>query len=386
MRKPFKSYSQYCANGVKRKDVVLDERYYMKMALALAEKGRGYTAPNPMVGAVVVKNGRVVGRGYHQAVGLAHAEVNAIDDAGSSAKDAILFVTLEPCNHTGRTAPCTQKILDAGITRVVVAMEDPNQDVQGGGIACLEKHGIDVSSGVCEAQARQLNEVFIKYIKTKRPFVIVKCAATLDGRIAAKTGDSKWITNPKSRKFVHELRHAVDGIMVGIDTVKADNPSLTTRLDGINGQDPTRIILDTRLSIDEDAKVLRQDSDSDTLIISGNHAPEEKKAKLVSKGIKVIEVSEKEGVIDLDLLMDKLGRSGITSLLIEGGSRVIASALAAGIVDKVFFFYGPKILGGEGFPICRGPGPDLMGQSISVRDICVRRFDDDVLVQGYISK
>lgn len=370
----------------------MDHSYFMKMALALAEKGCGFTSPNPMVGAVVVKDGKVIGKGWHQVVGGAHAEVNAIDDAGISAKDADLYVTLEPCNHFGRTPPCTRKILEAGIRHVIVGMKDPNPDVSGGGIRFLKSQGVEITSGICEDEARRLNESFIKYVRTKRPFVVLKCAATLDGRIATKTGDSKWVTGSRSREFVHRLRHAVDGIMVGIDTVHKDNPSLTTRLDDVPARDPVRVILDTHLSIDETAKVLQLDSDAKTLIISKTSdlmSSEQiaKKSRLVEKGVRIIETELKNGRIDLDLLMEKLGILGITSLLIEGGSRVIASALAAGIVDKIFFFYAPKILGGDdGIPICRGPGPDLMQSCIPVKNIRIRRFGDDVMIEGYIDK
>ncbi len=364
----------------------MNNHYYMKMALALAKKGMGFTSPNPMVGAVVVKNGKVVGKGWHEAVGGPHAEVNAINDAGDLAKGATLYVTLEPCNHTGRTPPCTQIICDSGIIQVVVGMADPNPDVTGGGTDYLEKKGINVVSGICEAEAKKLNEAFIKYVQTKHPFVIVKCAATLDGRIATKTGDSKWISGPKSREFVHELRHAVDGIMVGIDTVKKDNPSLTTRLENKDGRDPIRIILDTKFSINQEAKVLQLDSNADTLIITGNSLPKDKKEQFEQNGIKILETMDKNGLIDLKELMPRLGELGITSLLIEGGSRVIASSLHAGIVDKIFFFYGPKILGGDdGIPVCKGAGPDLMKDSISVKHINVMRFDDDVMIEGYIN-
>lgn len=357
----------------------------MKMALDLAAKGQGFTSPNPMVGAVVVKDGEIVGKGYHEAVGKAHAEVNAIDDAGDHAKGATLYVTLEPCNHTGRTPPCTEKILNAGIQRVVVAMNDPNPDVAGNGNAYLREQGIDITSGVCEAQAKKLNEIFIKYITTKRPFVILKCAATLDGRIATRTGDSKWVSGEASRKFVHRLRHAMDGIMVGIDTIKKDDPSLTTRLDDMKGRDPARIILDTRLSIPTDANILRLDSDANTLIITGDTASEDKKASIEDKGAKVIETSVKDGQIDLDPLMNRLGDMGITSLLIEGGSRVIASALKAGIVDKINFFYAPRILcGDDGVPICKGPGPDLMKDCLLVKEMNIRRFGEDLMVEGYL--
>jgi len=367
-------------------DIEMNDAFYMKKALALAEKGRGFTSPNPMVGSVVVKGDAVIGKGYHQAVGQAHGEVNALNDAGTTAKDATLYITLEPCNHTGRTPPCTEKILSSGVSRVVVAMEDPNPDVTGGGIAFLRQKGIDVSVGICEKQARTLNEAYIKYVQTKRPFVIMKCAATLDGRIATRTGDSKWISNVKSRRIVHKLRHGVDGILVGSGTVAKDDPSLNTRLGNRAGRDPVRIILDESLSISEKANVLRLQSDSDTILVAGHTASPEKKKRIEKKGVRVLSAFLKNNLIDLDLLMDQLGEMGVTSLLIEGGSRIFTSALSSGIVDKVIFFFGPKILGGdEGFPIFRGPGPALMSESLPVRDIRVRRFDDDVMIEGYLN-
>lgn len=247
----------------------MNDTYFMEMALELARKGAGYTSPNPMVGAVVVKDGKVVGKGWHQKAGGPHAEVHAIDDAGELATDATIYVTLEPCNHTGKTPPCTEKILRAGIRRVVVAMLDPNP-VAAGGCRYLKEQGLEVTWGTCRESAEKLNEFFIKYATTKRPFVVVKCAATLDGRIATRTGDSKWISGEESRHTVHLIRHQVDGIMVGVDTVKADNPSLTTRLEGMEGKDPVRIILDTRLTIPENAKVLQLKSDSGTLLVSGD--------------------------------------------------------------------------------------------------------------------
>jgi len=303
----------------------IGDKSFMEMALDLAEKGRGFTSPNPMVGAVVVKDGIVVGTGFHEAVGKAHAEVNAIKDAGDLAKGATLYVTLEPCNHHGRTPPCTEKIKDAGISRVVVAMKDPNPDVKGDGIDNLKKQGIDISSGLYEDRAKRLNEAFIKYVQTKRPFVIIKCAATLDGRIATRTGDSRWVSGEESRAFVHRLRHAVDAIMVGIDTVKKDNPRLTTRLEGMKGSDPIRIILDTHLSISEDAKILHLDSDSDTIIATGASALKDRKATIEKKGVRILESSVKDGLVDLDILVESLGNLGITSLLIEGGSRLMSS-------------------------------------------------------------
>jgi diaminohydroxyphosphoribosylaminopyrimidine deaminase/5-amino-6-(5-phosphoribosylamino)uracil reductase len=364
------------------------DSFFMNMALELSERGRGFTSPNPMVGAVVVRNSDVVGTGYHEYAGGPHAEVNALNDAGELARGATIYVTLEPCNHTGRTPPCTKKILESGIVRVVVAMQDPNPDVTGGGIEFLREKGIQVDVGIEEKQATHLNEVFIKYIQTKRPFVILKTAATLDGRIATRTGDSKWVTGPSARNFAHTVRHAVDGIMVGIGTVKQDDPSLTTRLEKINGKDPLRIVLDTRLSISENARLLNIRSDAKTLLVTGDDVPQEKKHRLEKQGVIIVKSRLKDGFIDLEALMYRLGTMKITSLLIEGGGHVAASALTSGIVDKILFFYAPKILGGDdGVPICQGPGPDLMSDCIQIQDIWVHRFDDDdILIEGYIRK
>jgi diaminohydroxyphosphoribosylaminopyrimidine deaminase/5-amino-6-(5-phosphoribosylamino)uracil reductase len=363
--------------------VIVDETF-MKMAVALAEQGRGWTSPNPMVGAVVVKDGTVVGKGFHEAAGGPHAEIHALREAGDKARGATLYVSLEPCNHTGRTPPCTQAILESRIKRVVAGMRDPDPRVTGGGLAFLESQGVDVCVGVCEDTCRRLNEIFVKYATTSRPFVVLKCAATIDGCIATHTGDSKWITNPLSRQFVHELRHAMDAIMVGIGTVLKDNPRLTTRLEGRDGKDPMRIVLDTHLSIPQDARLLHLSSDSDTLIVTGNAAPVEKTRGLKALGIRFLAVDDEQGQINLAALMKELGVMGISSLLIEGGSRVNGSALRAGIVDKLYMFYAPKIYGGAGIPICAGPGPDLMEQSISLQDITVHRFEDDVMIEGYL--
>jgi len=365
----------------------MDDAFFMKIALELAKQGLGYTSPNPMVGAVVVKNGKVVGKGYHAGPGQAHAEVIAIDDAGTEVTAATLYVTLEPCNHVGRTPPCTEKILAAGMDRVVIAMEDPNPDVAGGGSEYLRSKGIRISVGVCEDQARRMNEAFLKYVETKRPFVIVKCAATLDGMIATKTGDSKWVTGEASRAYVHLLRHVSDAIMVGINTIKKDNSSLTTRLDGKKGLDPKRIILDTHLSIPEYARVLKLDSDSDTVIATGPAISKKKKVAIQKSGINIIQAPLKDGLVDLGFLMDRLGEYAVTSLLVEGGGQVIASCIKAGIVDKIIFFYAPKILGGDdGIPICRGSGPKLMKESVAVKNIKVHRFGDDIMVEGYIDR
>ena len=366
----------------------MDDAYYMRMALTLAERGRGFTSPNPMVGAVVVQEDRVVGMGWHRRVGGAHAEVNALDDAGEHARGATLYVTLEPCRHTGRTPPCTGRVLAAGVSRVVTAMQDPNPEVTGGGNAFLAANGIVVENGICGDEARRLNEVFIKHTATGRPFVTVKCAATLDGRIATRTGDSRWVTGPAARAYVHRLRHASDGILVGLNTVIADDPSLTTRLPDaadIPARDPVRIILDTRLEIPETARVLQLDSEAETIIICADSVPLDRRQRIAGTGAQVVAAPTVNGRIDMGLLMDTLAERGITSLLIEGGGRVIGSALTAGIVDKVLFFYAPNILGGDdGIPMCAGTGPERMADSIRLHGISTSRFGEDILVEGYL--
>ena len=246
-----------------------DDLSFMTLALELARNGEGFTSPNPMVGAVVVKDGIIVGTGFHRRVGGAHAEVNALAEAGAQASGATLYVTLEPCHHTGRTPPCTEAILAAGIRRVVMAMEDPNPAVVGGGADVLRRRGLIVDSGLCLEAARQLNEAFVSFVTTRRPFVTVKCAATLDGSIATRSGDARWVSGPESRQVVHRLRHAVDAILVGVQTVIQDDPRLTTRLSDRPGVDPLRLILDTRLSIPETAQVLHLDSDADTVVVVG---------------------------------------------------------------------------------------------------------------------
>lgn len=363
----------------------MDDNTYMHMALALAKKGVGHVSPNPMVGAVVVNDGQVVGRGYHQAVGGPHAEVHAINDAGKAARGATLYVTLEPCNHQGRTPPCTRKILEAGIQRVVVAMADPNPDVKGGGNAYLQSRGIDVVCGVAETAAQQLNESFVKYIRTKRPFVVLKMAATLDGRIATRTGDARWVTGPAARAYVHRLRHAMDAIMVGIGTAVADDPQLTARLDSGPGKDPMRVVLDSRLRMPDNARMLSQPSEADTWIVCAADASQKDKARLEAQGAHLLEVPLSADGLAMDAIVMRLGEMGITSLLIEGGGRVAASALKAKVVDKVLFFYAPKILGGDdGIPMCRGKGPAMMSESTLLNDIEVLRVGEDILISGYL--
>ncbi len=363
---------------------------HMREALCLALKGKGFTSPNPCVGAVVVKNNVVVGRGWHRAAGMAHAEVEAIEDAQTTAPDstesATIYVTLEPCNHFGKTPPCTHKIINAGITRVVVGCKDPNPYVSGGGIRYLKEKGIQVEQGLLEKESQALIEDFIWYTReNKTPFVILKCASTLDGRIATATGDSQWITNEKSRSHVHKIRHEMDAILIGSGTLNADDPSLTSRIENTRTKDPIRIILDSKLSIDENAQVITQESNAGTIIVAGPKACPEKKKTLEKKGVQVLEVSLKKGRLDLSQLMIKLGAMNIQSLLIEGGGKVAASALKAGIVNKVLFFLAPKLLGGsDGKPVFDGKGPEKICDAFELKQTRVKMFGTDVLITGYL--
>jgi diaminohydroxyphosphoribosylaminopyrimidine deaminase/5-amino-6-(5-phosphoribosylamino)uracil reductase len=359
---------------------------YMRMALEMAKLGEGWTSPNPMVGAVVVKDGEAVGSGYHAKAGQAHAEVNALAAAGVRARGATLYVTLEPCNHTGKTPPCTQAVLAAGVSRVVVAMEDPNPKVKGGGIEFLRSRGVEVETGVLEKEARELNAFWRKHVTTGRPFVLAKCAATLDGHIATRTGHSQWITNTLSRERAHLFRHTVDAVLVGIGTVHADDPALNVRLPNRPGRDPLRVVLDPMLSIHRDARLLHIESEAAALLVCAPGVPAEKRAELESLGAWVAVVPHgPDGRVDFPALLDYLGRMDITSLMIEGGGRVLGAALTARAVDKVALFYAPKLLGGsDGVPMFAGPGAERMDQTPRLRDVAVSRHGDDLLVEGYV--
>lgn len=362
----------------------MTDHEYMQKALSLAKRAKGVTSPNPCVGAVVVKDDRVVGKGFHRAAGMPHAEVEAIEDAGVNTKGATLYVTLEPCNHFGKTAPCTHKIINAKINKVAVGCKDPNPDVCGNGIKYLQDNGIQVVSQVLEQEAKTLIEDFIWYVQNdKKPFVILKCAATLDGRTATSTGDSKWITNEKSRAFVHQIRHEADAVLVGSGTLHGDDPSLTARIKG--GKDPVRVILDTHLSIQENATVLNQKSSARTIIATTAFTSNKKKKLLENRGAQILEISLNQEKLDLYELMIKLGQMSILTVLIEGGSLVAGSALRAGIVNKVLFFLAPRILGGsDGIPVFAGRGPEMIQQAFELKNMDVVMFDNDILVKGYL--
>lgn len=362
--------------------MIPDEKY-MRMALRLAEKARGRTSPNPMVGAVIVKNGRVIASGYHRKAGEPHAEANALMRAGSSAKGSTLYVTLEPCSHTNkRTPPCCPLVVEKGIKRVVVAMIDPNPDVSGDGIMRLRKEGIQVTTGVLEAEAKKLNEAFVKHVSSHMPFVTLKLAQTLDGKIATSSGESKWITGEQARKEGHKLRDSHDAILVGINTILSDDPSLTTRVPG--GKDPVRVIVDSSLRIPLNARVLTRKSPARTILatLSGSTR---KIGKLRKSGAEVIRARSKNGRVDLRDLMRKLGRMGIMSILIEGGSEVNASALKAGIVDKVVLFVAPMLMTGSD-SICSvgGSSPLRLAHAVKLRDLSCNKVGDDLMIEGYV--
>jgi diaminohydroxyphosphoribosylaminopyrimidine deaminase/5-amino-6-(5-phosphoribosylamino)uracil reductase len=364
----------------------IDEQF-MREALALAAQARGRTSPNPMVGSVVVKDGRVIGRGYHVKAGAPHGEVMALDDAGADAKGATIYVTLEPCCHYGRTPPCTKTIIGAGIRRVVAAMRDPNPLVSGKGLDELRQAGIDVTLPVLETEAGTLNEVFIKYITTKRPFVLLKVAASLDGKIATVTGESRWITNERSRLLVHQLRDQVDAVMVGINTVLRDDPLLTTRLPGGGGRDPMRIILDSRLRIPCEARVLTASPTACTLIATTPEAPREKRLQLEAAGAKVLIVEGNGPGVPLGLLMDQLGAMPVTSILLEGGGELHSSALRAGIVDKVLYFVAPKLIGGRSAPpAIGGEGFARLEEAVTLERMQIKQLEDDLLIEGYVRR
>jgi len=359
------------------------DRHYMKMALELAARARGRTSPNPMVGAVLVKDNRIVGQGYHARAGTPHAEVLALAEAGNEARGATLYVTLEPCCHHGRTGPCTEAVIAAGVARVVIAMRDPNPLVSGGGIRRLRDAGVEVVTGVMEEEALELNEVFIKYITTGLPFVTAKAAMSLDGKIATHSGKSKWITGPEARAYGHCLRDWHDAILVGIGTVQADNPSLTTRLAAGGGRDPVRIILDSMARTPLDAIVVTQHSEAPTIIAATAGAPPERLEALRRAGAEVLVVNEGTRV-DLKELVKILGKREITSLLIEGGAEVHGSAFAAEIVDKVVWFIAPKIIGGRDAPgPVGGLGAGDLSGAAELERVEVSCLGPDFCIEGY---
>jgi diaminohydroxyphosphoribosylaminopyrimidine deaminase/5-amino-6-(5-phosphoribosylamino)uracil reductase len=360
----------------------MDDQQWMKRALRLAEKGRGRTSPNPMVGAILVKDGKVVGEGYHAKTGEAHAEIIALQQAREEARGAILYLNLEPCTHYGKTPPCAPQVIEAGVKRVVIGMEDPNPLVKGKGIEILRKAGLDVAVGILEKECRRVNEAFCKYILKKEPFVILKVAATLDGKMATRNGDSKWISGEASRRFVHKLRDQVDGVMVGIGTVLKDDPLLTARIRG--GRDPYRIVLDSRLKVPEEAKVIGT-SPSKAIIATTELAPKDKIEKFEKRGVQVLVLDSKEGRVNLKSCLSKLGEIGMMNLLVEGGSQVNGSFLDEGLIDKLLLFLSPRLIGDhQALGIFGGRGVFILPKAIVLKEIKTKRLGEDILLEGYL--
>ncbi|MFI5331314.1 MAG: bifunctional diaminohydroxyphosphoribosylaminopyrimidine deaminase/5-amino-6-(5-phosphoribosylamino)uracil reductase RibD [Desulfobaccales bacterium] len=358
---------------------------YMKLALRLAAKGAGWVSPNPMVGAVLVKDGLIVGRGFHRRVGAAHAEVEALRQAGAAAQDADLYVTLEPCNHQGRTPPCTQAILAAGVARVIIASRDPNPQVTGGGAEYLHSRGMTVQAGLLAAEARRLNEAWFHWTDTGRPWVIAKAACSLDGKIATATGESQWITGDAARAYGHRLRHRVDAILVGIDTVLADDPQLTTRLHRGRGQDPIRLVLDSRLRLPLTAKLLHLDSPAPTWVACTAAAPKDNIRAIKDLGAEVLVFDSEAGRVPLKPLLELLGRQQVESLLVEGGAEVLGACFDQGLVNQFYFFFAPKILGGREAPgVLGGEGVAQLKNVHQARDLAIRRIAPDLLISGYL--
>ena len=361
------------------------DEMFMREALRIARNAEGRTSPNPLVGAVIVRDGIIVAEGWHRKAGTPHAEVHALRMAGDLAKGATLYVTLEPCAHVGRTGPCAVAVRDAGIRRVVVAMGDPNPLVAGKGIQILRDAGVEVTVGVCEAEARQLNEVFLHWIATGRPFVVLKTAMTLDGKIATASGASKWITGEAARLRVHELRDRYDAILAGIGTALADDPSLTTRLPDRTGKNPVRIIVDSNARLPLTSNVVT-DGQAQTIVAVTEAAPEERVAALRAHGVDVLTCGTGSHV-DLVQLMQELGRREIASVLVEGGGTVNFSLLAAGLVDKVHAFVAPKIVGGRTAktPV-EGEGFAQLADSVQLTQLTAESVGGDVLLTGYVER
>ena len=366
--------------------MTIDEKF-MRLALRLAKEGLGKTSPNPMVGAVVVRGNTIVGRGYHHRAGEPHAEILALRQAGKKARGATLYLNLEPCDHLGRTPPCTRAILDAGIKRVVSGMEDPNPLVSGRGIRRLRKAGVRVDLGILEKECQVLNAPFFKYITSQNPFVTLKAAASLDGKVATPSGDSRWISSEASRSHVHRLRQAMDAVMVGIGTVLKDDPLLTVRLPGEKEpHHPLRIIVDSRLRIPLDSQLVRTAGQYPTLVATTPAASSSKMQRLAKAKVEVLIIQkDAQGHVSLRGLMKELARRGVVSLLLEGGSTLNANALKEGVVDRLLLFLAPKIIGGQRAPgVIGGEGAHLIRDARPVKMLKIRRIGPDVLVEGIL--
>jgi diaminohydroxyphosphoribosylaminopyrimidine deaminase / 5-amino-6-(5-phosphoribosylamino)uracil reductase len=365
---------------------------FMAQAIRLARRAQGRTAPNPPVGAVVAREGRVVGQGYHHAAGTPHAEPLALDAAGKKVRGADLYVTLEPCNHQGRTPPCTEKILKSGIKRVFIGALDPNPRVAGNGAGFLAQQGLEVESGILEDRCQDLIAPFASLITRGRPFVSLKLAASLDGRIATRSGQSQWLTGPEAKAWAHRLRDRCEAIMVGRATVAQDNPSLTTRLNRGKGQNPLRVILDSRLKIDPGSKVVTGPGEGGPagggcLILTRDKASLAREKALRAAGAEVVRLDPGQGGVDLSQVLLELGKRGVMRLLLEGGPELAGRFIRARFVDEVFFMYAPMVIGGKSAPgMVAGPMIQEIGQAARLEDMRTRRLGRDILIRARVAR
>jgi diaminohydroxyphosphoribosylaminopyrimidine deaminase/5-amino-6-(5-phosphoribosylamino)uracil reductase len=366
--------------------MVMPPQQYMESALSLARLAMGYTSPNPAVGAVVVKDGLAVGMGYTQPAGSEHAEVMALRQAGDKAHGATMYVTLEPCSHYGRTPPCTQAIIDAGISEVHIALLDPNPVVSGQGVGRLNEKGIKTHIGICQQEAFEINEAYIKHITTGLPFVVAKFAMSLDGKIATKTGDSKWITKEETRKYAHALRYTVDAIMVGVNTIIADNPRLTAKCcggrGGIGKMQPLRLVVDSKGKVPLNAHIF--EPPGEVLLAVAAPFDSVKKEKFVEAGAKVLELPAREGSVDIVELFKLLGKREIVTVLVEGGGKLLGSLFDHRLVDKVLAFISPIIIGGCEAVSVGGNGVDNIAKALRLSRVDIKSFGDDILISGYV--
>ena len=369
----------------KNGDFLSYDEKYMRLAMQLAGNAIGRTSPNPLVGAVIVKDNRVVGCGWHRKAGTPHAEIHALNQAGELAQGADVYVTLEPCAHYGKTPPCAKALVEAKVKNVYGGLLDVNPKVAGKGFKILEDAGIHVEYGFLQDELRKQNEVFFKWIEHKKPFIVLKAAMTLDGKIATATGQSKWITNETSRVYGYKLRDIYDGIMVGINTVIEDNPMLTARVDG--GKNPIRIVVDSSLKIDINANVV-QDKSAKTIVATTDKADKDKILKLQAQDVDVIVVDKDENdKVDIEKLLDILGQQNICSILVEGGATLSGSFVAKKLVDKVYFFIAPKIVGGkEAKTPVAGTGILNLQEALALKDIQIEKLEEDILIIGRVDK
>jgi diaminohydroxyphosphoribosylaminopyrimidine deaminase / 5-amino-6-(5-phosphoribosylamino)uracil reductase len=359
--------------------------FFMRLALAEAQKGVGRTAPNPPVGAVLVRSGRVVGRGHHQRAGAPHAEVVALRRARDRSRGADLYTTLEPCNHQGRTPPCTAAILARGVRRVYLGNRDPNPKVSGGGVRRLRRAGVPVFVGILAKECEKLNAPFFCLVSKGRPFVTMKIAMSSDGRIATASGDSKWITGDRARALVHELRDKVDAVLVGAGTVRADDPRLTSRIPNRKTRDPIRVVLDSRLSLPSTARVFRRTSRAATWVAAARDASLVREKRLTKNGVEVIRCRSRGGRIDVRDLLAKLGQRGVMHLLVEGGAETYGSFLSAGVVDRLMLFIAPVVLGQGGKAWASIPGARRVEEAMRLKPESSRKIGADILIEATVA-